>query len=438
MLLTKKIRFSFLFLTKVVRRRYLTLLISLCFGIGCFYLYPKIVKFLPVGVKSQKVGMVGRFTVNDLPDEILLNISFGLTKVAPNGEPAANLAQSWEATEEGKTYIFSLRESELYWHDNSPFSPKDINYNFKDVSFSQEGNRITFKLKEPFSPFPIITAKPLFKKGLTGLGDYQVKNIIKRGKIITKISLKPFGKNVKNNKVYRFYNNEEALKTAFNLGEINEISSLFDAVGIEPGRSVTIKESIDKNSYVAIFFNTNHPALSEKIFRQALAYATPRDFRGLRALGPLSPNSWAYNPDVKPYNFDLAHAKELLPKPSKIKISTLPRYENIAEKVKKSWKQLGIDSEVVINAFVPDDFDVLIAARSIPRDPDQYYFWHSTQKGNLTGLKSPKIDKLLEDGRRVNDKEERKGIYFDFQRFLTEECPAVFLFYPVTYQVTRN
>jgi len=44
----------------------------------------------------------------------------------------------------------------------------------------------------------------------------------------------------------------------------------------------------------------------------------------------------------------------------------------------------------------------------------------------------------LEDGRKVYDTEERKKIYQDFQKYLVEEAPAVFLFYPELYTISRK
>ena len=47
----------------------------------------------------------------------------------------------------------------------------------------------------------------------------------------------------------------------------------------------------------------------------------------------------------------------------------------------------------------------------IPEDPDQYSIWHSTQDAtNITHYESPRIDKLLEDGRSEIDTESRRKI----------------------------
>ena len=52
----------------------------------------------------------------------------------------------------------------------------------------------------------------------------------------------------------------------------------------------------------------------------------------------------------------------------------------------------------------------------IPKDPDQYSLWHSTQTStNISHLKNARIDKLLEDGRTELDQEIRKKIYLDFR-----------------------
>ncbi len=72
----------------------------------------------------------------------------------------------------------------------------------------------------------------------------------------------------------------------------------------------------------------------------------------------------------------------------------------------------------------------------IPKDPDQYSLWHSTQmQTNITKYKNVKIDKLLEDARTTSDENKRKELYFDFQKFLMEDAPATFIYHPYRYQV---
>jgi len=58
--------------------------------------------------------------------------------------------------------------------------------------------------------------------------------------------------------------------------------------------------------------------------------------------------------------------------------------------------------------------------------------WHSTQvqNSNITGIRSPKLDKLLEDARKTSDTKGRKEQYQLFTTLLLDEAPAVFLYYP--------
>jgi len=162
-----------------------------------------------------------------------------------------------------------------------------------------------------------------------------------------------------------------------------------------------------------------------------------------RALNPISPFSWAYNPDVKKYDYDLIRAKELIKKvekiPAKLIIKTLPAYIDTAENLKSDWQKLNLNVDIVSQSDINSDFQVSVVAQAIPIDPDQYIYWHSTQDTtNITNLKNPRIDKLLEDGRKTWDLESRKKIYQDFQKYLVEEVPVIFLFHPTTYTIVRN
>ncbi len=114
---------------------------------------------------------------------------------------------------------------------------------------------------------------------------------------------------------------------------------------------------------------------------------------------------------------------------------------SIAEEIKNSWENIiGVPVSVSIeNQINLDNYDVLLTYGAITQDPDQYLFWHSTQTNtNITKINNARIDKLLEEGRQQNDQIERKKIYQEFQTFLLEESPAIFLSYPTVYTITRS
>jgi peptide/nickel transport system substrate-binding protein len=216
---------------------------------------------------------------------------------------------------------------------------------------------------------------------------------------------------------------------------------------LETWPPVEIASKIKSDRFVAIFFNTQDPKLGDKSTRQALAYALDKNWEP-RAFNPINPRSWAYNPNVKAYRFDLAKARELLNKVNgggegmveleEIELSTIPSLLAVAEEIKEDWEKLEIKVKIKILNSLDEPFEALLVTQEIPADPDQYFLWHSTQAANISHYKSPKLDKLLEDGRKELDQEKRKEIYQDFQRFLLEDLPAIFLFHPTVYTISRK
>ncbi|HTU00859.1 MAG TPA: hypothetical protein VMG58_03545, partial [Candidatus Sulfotelmatobacter sp.] len=71
---------------------------------------------------------------------------------------------------------------------------------------------------------------------------------------------------------------------------------------------------------------------------------------------------------------------------------------------------------------------------SLGLDPDQYDIWSSTMTGpdqlNHISYKNPRVDALLEAGRRTFDEAKRKAIYGEFQRIMAEDQPVIFLYVP--------
>ena len=52
-----------------------------------------------------------------------------LVELAPDMSPAPNLAESWEANEDGTVYTFHLRQ-DVNWHDGEPFTADDVVFTF--------------------------------------------------------------------------------------------------------------------------------------------------------------------------------------------------------------------------------------------------------------------------------------------------------------------
>lgn len=409
------------------------IVIGIAFGIIVFlslvFLFPSLT------ASNRRVGVVGRYTPEQLPELITKDISAGLTSVDKYGNVSPGLASSWESADGGKTWVFILDQNKK-WHDGQVVNSSDVTYEFSDANIERiDDKTIKFNLDSQFSAFPVIVSRPLFKKGLLGTGEWKVSKISLIGGYVQKLTII----NTKKDKIiYKFYPTDERLKLAFKLGEIDEIDKIQNKEEFESWDIVDITPEISSNNFVAIFFNVDNEKLAEKTTRQSLNYALDKtNFPGDRAMSPISFNSWAFNPQVKQYNKDTEKTSDL--KGTSIKLSTLPNLLKIAEIVSSEWSSVGVNVEIEVVSRLPENFEAFLATVDIPKDPDQYSLWHSTQTAtNITRYKNPRIDKLLEDGRTELDQEVRKKYYLDFQRFLVEDSPAIFLYYPNLYTITRK
>lgn len=396
--------------------------------------------------KILRIGLVGQYEAQSLPSSVGHLISQGLVKVNDDGSIAPAIAKEWQIDEEGKKYTFYLQENSI-WDDNRLLTAEDINYSFQDLSVeAADKQTLVINLKEKFSPLLSLLSQPIFRKNLVGLGgDYRVKKISYQGNYFKTITLEPKQKENLPLQI-KFYLDEKSLRNAFKLGEIDIVWGVADPERLVYYPNIVSRTEISTQQYNAIFFNLNDDLLGFKALRQVLAYAAPKPQGKQRAKGPISPDSWAYNDFVKTYDLDLTHAKQLLeenkdelPEEIEITLSTLPHLLETAEKTKESWEQVGIKTNIQVVNFIPDDFQALLTTQVIPQDPDQYWFWHSSQiQTNLTRLANLRIDQLLEEGRQVTDLKERRERYLDFQRFLLEESPAIFISYPTYHYIYRR
>jgi len=433
------IRFIGTFIKKFKIIIFLSILIGLILFIVIILIKPAFIFF-----NTQKIGYVGRYTFENLPVSIQYLISKGLTSIDENCSIKPSLSSSWETNDNGKTWIFKLKD-DIFWQDEKKIDSSSINYSFSDVQIEKpDENTIIFKLNSPFSLFPYVVSKPIFKKGLLGSGEWKVTKASLVRNFVQKLELR--NKEGKT-KIYKFYPTEDKAKTAFKLGQVNILENIINTDPLDSWKTVNMTKSVELRNIVAVFFNVEDKLLSDKNLRQALAYAIDKSqISENRAISPISPKSWAYNPQVKPYLYNVERSKELLKDLSdemkndlNITLSSTPILLPTAEKIVSFWKEIGINATVQITPTIPSEYQALIVIFQAPQDPDQYFMWHSTQTStNISHYRNPRIDKLLEDGRKELNQEERKRIYWDFQRFLIEDSPAIFINHPDFYTISRK
>lgn len=222
------------------------------------------------------------------------------------------------------------------------------------------------------------------------------------------------------------------------------------------------------NSYTYLGFNLSDPRFADRRVRQAFAHAiNKRELidgvrlgLGREATGPYKPGTWAYNPNVRMYPYDMNKARELLAaagwtrnaegilvkdgQPFAFVLRTNQGNDErrkVAEIVQASLKDLGVRVDIQViewASFLKEyikkkRFEAIILGWGIGQDPDQYEVWHSSKMGpddlNRIGYSNPEADEMLEKGRASCVEAERKKYYDRFQQILAEDQPIIFLYF---------
>ncbi len=442
----KHIQFLSLFLQTFFKKQKKYLLISSIIGffstLILIQIYPFYVEFY--NNKNKIIGIIGQYNESSLPLLFKNKISLGLTALTDKGEVEPSLAKSWQIRDNGKTYIIKIKEN-YFWHNNKPFTAEDVIYPIKGAIFTPiDATTLKISLEDKYVPLPVLLSQPLLKPNLVGLGNYKVKKIIKNGEIITQLLLIPQAEKLPSIN-YKFYTNINEAFLAFKLGEVDKLENIPEAGEFHKWKSLKISETTLYDRYVGIFFNLSNPLFKDKEIRQALAYGVPKLNDYEKAHSPISPKSWAYSNKIRQYSYDPETAKKILSKSQlatssvELHLSTFPNTLTTAQIITDQWNKTGINVKIRVENNFSADYEMFLLTQLIPPDPDQYYYWQSMQdQTNITHYSNPKIDRLLEQGRITDDIEERKKIYYDFQRYLVDDAPVIFLYYPKAYSIERK
>lgn len=390
---------------------------------------------------SISLGFIGTYEEHDLPDEVTKLLSKGLVKSDAEGRIKPNLVAGWETNNDATSFKFKLTE-DLRWIDNSSNKSDDLFFTIPNVEVKTPSDKeIQFNLKESYSPFPSLLTKPILKKGsLLGTGPYKIEKLERSRIFITKLTLTSKDPNLPKI-IIRFYPNEKVAVAGFNLGEVQALFGFSNPRTFSDNPRVNLSQSIDYSKIVTVLFQTKDALLSNRSLRQALAFKTPKIEGEEIANNPYPKNLWAFDASSKKYLDNPEEAKSALERAKsqlsedklhqELILTVTPNLEEVGNKVVGEWKGLGLNVKIRVESGIPQNFQSLLITQSIPKDPDQYVLWHATQeKTNLSKYDSKRVDKDLEDGRKLILEEDRKAKYFDFQKTLLEDAPAVFLYFP--------
>lgn len=414
--------------------------------------------------------------------------------------PQPYLAESWEVAADGLSVTVKLVEGATF-HDGEPVTSEDVafsiatirdNHPFKSmfapvtavdtpdartavIRLSQPHPAILLALSPALAP---IIPKHVYGDGqdpkshpansdVIGSGPFMLESFTPGESVILRKNPNFFreGYPKLDEIIIRIIKDENAMLIAAENGEADMIPFLTASTAIKRMQAVDRLEVTPKGHegigpITWLAFNTKSEKLADKRVRQAIAYATDRNFitkalhRGVSTpqRGPIIESSPFFDPTIPAYETDLDKAKALMAEAGyadgmELSVDYIPgtgeQQQNIAEYLKSQLKKIGIEVSVRPSPDFPTwagrvskgDFELTMDIVFNWGDPvigvHRTYLSTNIVPGviwsNTQGYANPKVDELLNAAAVEGDPEERKALYAQFQQIVAEDMPIHFI-----------
>ncbi|MCA9382214.1 peptide ABC transporter substrate-binding protein [Candidatus Dojkabacteria bacterium] len=377
----------------------------------------------------------------------------------------------------------SLKDVEYQRINDYKFKLELKNYNPTFVENLVWGILPKHKL-EDLTPNEIKRAK--FNMQPIGTGPFEFDSISEDK--INLISNKSYFKGAPKIKQLQFnlYSNEDALKTDIAKGRIHTVFGASKETenyltSMYPNLASDQSDPLYRR-YWALYFNMSSDGANAEILknpniREALTKAIDVDYivknivgqNGEIAYGTIAKTSWAFDDELLQRKSDTEKAKSILENAGwklnaegirekagkKLELSLFTIGEPIklavVNEIKAELEEIGVkinieefNNDYLVNNFIATrKYDLLFYGIETNSDPDRFPLWHSSQIKfpglNLSSYESDiidgrteksRVDILLEKGRSETDQKERTDTYKTFQKYLSSENPAVFIYHP--------
>ncbi len=311
-----------------------------------------------IGDASNLIPMLS----GDAPSHAISGLVIdGLLQYNSDWELEANLAESWEVSEEGLKITFHLRKG-IKWTDGHPFTSADVMFGYKtiinpdtptayaedylQVSKAEAPDDYTFVVyyEKPFAPalgswastLPILPKHLLEGKDITkselarkpiGMGPYKFVEWKTQERIILEANPDYFkGEPYIKRYVFRIIPDTATQFLELKAGGIDQMG-LTPIQYTKQTNTNEFRQNFQTfkylaNGYTYMGYNLQRPLFKDVRVRQALTYAISKEEiiegallgLGRSATGPYKPGTWQYNDNVKRFPYDPDKAKELLAK----------------------------------------------------------------------------------------------------------------------------
>ncbi len=413
-----------------------------------------------------------------------------------------NAAESFKISDDKLTFTFKMRKG-LQWSDGRPLTSADVKWTwdqfhvpannyprlslFKQVKSLEapDSETVVAKLDEVFAPildrvgsFAILPKhvweklnwkdNPEVAKPSISAGPFKLVEWKKDQQMIFEFNPKYWkGRPKLDRLIFKVVPNSTVAYTQIKNGEVDVYDDLNadDFIDAQTNPDVkTLKYFSAQSSWSYFGFNLTNPLFQDVRVRRALQHAVNRPQmidKVLHGLGePINslviPESWAYNKDVKGYEYDPAQAKKLLEdagwrvgsdgirvkdgKRFKIKLTGSSGSKAVEARVtflQSYFKAVGVDAEPDYMEFQslldrikkpPYAFDIFTLGWVGGLDPDTDILRSSSiPQVNSVQYRNARVDKLYEEGVKSYDHKVRKKSYDEIQKLVAEDEPYIFL-----------
>lgn len=441
---------------------------------------------LKVAFSADPAGFDPALGPSGMSHVVIEQVYSTLMSLDPEAVPYADLAESYEVSEDGLTYVFVLRDG-VNFHNGDPLTAEDVKFTFdrlraEDSGYSYksqietidtidvvDARTVRFNLTTPTGPFltymafpgSSIVPKKLLESGhdlnAAPIGSGPFKFVSYQPRSMVKFEKNPEfyeeGKPYFDGMEFHLIPDVTALTNAVVSGNVhftNEVPPKdWAMVSSAPGITGTTLEG--SRYYWLLMNNTVEPLDNPKV-RQAIAHVINREAivaatffgQAVPLLGGVIPQwNWAY-PDIHAFNpkGDVEKAKALLAEAghadgfeiSMTLASSFPAMVAMAPILQANLAQIGIKAEIKTmeiprywdEVWGPSKFDITTMYWVSPlADPDDFvYNNYATGTGiNVQKSSSKAMDNLLHEAKSATTVEERKALYKVQQELALEEMP---------------
>lgn len=407
----------------------------------------------------------------------------GLTEFNQDMELVPSLAESWEHSDDLKTYTFHLRKG-VKFHNGRELKADDIVWNYERVLEPKLGSQIRNNIQEvekvealddytvrmtlssPSVTLPIgaqelrIIAKESLdniNKAPVGTGPFMYEDFVP-GESLTMKRFDDYwgGKPCLDKVILASIKDSTAAVTALETGTWDAMWGVpfkdASALNEKPGLKPLLAKIPSPNIFWEL--DVTSPPFDKVEARQALSYATDRKaiaevaYFGFSspypANNPVPPDYWAFADGQTMYDYNLEKAKELFAKAGVTEGSELiwwtpsgilPEFVTMGEILQQSLAQIGIKLTIQqnevgtwVNKFYPSGKKypgmIIPNGDTALLDPAFRLKFFSVGRCECN-YNDPEIDKLLAEGKSTADQAKRKEAYSKIQKIVNEQVPVI-------------